>query len=434
MKEKKSIALISSDKIGKHMAGPGIRYFEFAKSFSRFFDVTLIVPDKCDVDPVGFKIKMYDSKHSSSSIAGLVDGFDFVMSQFLRPTALRAIKKKHIRYIADLYDPQSIEVLEQAKYDSAKQQKNLSDFLYYSQALQMWAADLILCSSERQKDLYIGMMLGQRILQPEIYHQSPDLNKLLTTAPFGLSNANPKKATTNVIVEAFPQICAKDKVIFWGGGIWNWFDPLTAIKAVEEIAKERKDVKMVFLGVKHPNPKIDKMKIVEQVLDYCREKDLLDKYIFFNFGWTPYEERAGWLLNSSIGISTHMDNLETRFSFRTRILDYLWAELPIIATEGDCMADLIERKEIGEVVPYNNVEAVKKSILEVIDNPAKNELIKKNIREVKKDFYWDLIVEKICKTFEKDGLVEKKNSWFSFMKLSYCFYLSGFRKKFHYGK
>ena len=434
MKNKQSIALISSDKIGKQMAGPGIRYFEFAKSFSNFFDVTLIVPDECDLKPIGFKIKKYDSKHSSSSIASLVDGHDYVMSQFLRPTALRKIKKKKIKYIADLYDPQSIEVLEQAKYDSKQQQKNLSDFIYYSQSLQIWAADLILCSSERQKDLYVGMMLGQRILQPEVYHQSPDLKKLLITAPFGLSNTKPEVANKNIITETFPQINRDDKVIFWGGGIWNWFDPISAIKAVEEISKERQDVKMVFLGVKHPNPKIDKMKIVEEVLSYCKEKDLLDKYIFFNFGWTPYEERAGYLLNSSIGISTHLDNLETRFSFRTRILDYLWAELPIIATEGDSMADLIIKENLGKVVAYKNVKEIKKSILEIIDNDKERELIKNNIRTAKKEFYWDSIVENIRNTLEDNSLPIKNHSWLDFIKLSYCFYLAGFRKKFHYGK
>jgi hypothetical protein len=36
-----------------------------------------------------------------------------------------------------------------------------------------------------------------------------------------------------------------------------------------------------------------------------------------------------------IGVSAHPAHLETRFAFRTRMLDYLWAGLPIVSTEGE---------------------------------------------------------------------------------------------------
>jgi hypothetical protein len=34
-------------------------------------------------------------------------------------------------------------------------------------------------------------------------------------------------------------------------------------------------------------------------------------------------------------VSTHYEHVETTFAFRTRILDYLWAGLPVVATGGD---------------------------------------------------------------------------------------------------
>ena len=39
----------------------------------------------------------------------------------------------------------------------------------------------------------------------------------------------------------------------------------------------------------------------------------------------PYDERADYLLDADVGVSTHFPHIETEFSFRTRILDYLWA-------------------------------------------------------------------------------------------------------------
>jgi hypothetical protein len=42
-----------------------------------------------------------------------------------------------------------------------------------------------------------------------------------------------------------------------------------------------------------------------------------------------------------VGVSTHRDHLETRLSFRTRMLDYIWAGLPIVCTDGDHFASLV---------------------------------------------------------------------------------------------
>ena len=50
----------------------------------------------------------------------------------------------------------------------------------------------------------------------------------------------------------------------------------------------------------------------------------------------PYARRADYLLDADVGVSLHLDHIETAYSFRTRILDYLWAGLPILATSGDC--------------------------------------------------------------------------------------------------
>ncbi|MFZ3085928.1 MAG: hypothetical protein WA097_04680, partial [Candidatus Hydromicrobium sp.] len=53
------ICIISYDVIGKNMAGPGIRFYEFAKILSNYLDVTLLTPNKIDIDTEGFKTRQY---------------------------------------------------------------------------------------------------------------------------------------------------------------------------------------------------------------------------------------------------------------------------------------------------------------------------------------------------------------------------------------
>ena len=40
----KRLLLVSNDEVGAQMAGPGIRYYQFARQLSDRFDVTLVVP------------------------------------------------------------------------------------------------------------------------------------------------------------------------------------------------------------------------------------------------------------------------------------------------------------------------------------------------------------------------------------------------------
>ena len=171
------------------------------------------------------------------------------------------------------------------------------------------------------------------------------------------------------------------------------------------------------------------METAGKALDYCKEKDLLDKYVFFNFGWTPYDERINYLGRANIGISTHFNNLETRFSFRTRVLDFLWAKLPIIATEGDLMAELVAKHKLGEVVRYENIADIKKAILKLADDKGLVEEIKNNAKDLWKDLTWDKLIENITELINSDSIKPQRPPFLKFLELTFHFYLSGSKKK-----
>ena len=133
-----------------------------------------------------------------------------------------------------------------------------------------------------------------------------------------------------------PGIEDNDKVLLWGGGIWDWLDPLTVIRAVERLALNRNDVRLFFLGLRHPNPGVPQMEMERRALALTEELNLRDRVVFFNENWVPYEERGSYLLEADIGVSAHFDDLETRFAYRTRLLDYIWARLPIVTSQWRC--------------------------------------------------------------------------------------------------
>jgi glycosyltransferase involved in cell wall biosynthesis len=120
-------------------------------------------------------------------------------------------------------------------------------------------------------------------------------------------------------------------------------------------------------------------------------KKLLNQSIFFNKNWIPYEERHNYFLESDVGISTHLEHFETRFSFRTRILDYIYFNLPILCSTGDFFESYIEKNSIGITVTPSDREELKNAILSVGDKKLR-ENFKKNIVSVEKEFYWDSLL------------------------------------------
>src|SRR5262249_28644569 len=74
--------------------------------------------------------------------------------------------------------------------------------------------------------------------------------------------------------------------------------------------------------------------------------------------WVPYEERVNWLLDADCAVSAHLDHVETRFAFRTRLLDCFWAGLPVVCTEGDDLAERVARDDLGGTVAAGDVDGM----------------------------------------------------------------------------
>ena len=176
-----------------------------------------------------------------------------------------------------------------------------------------------------------------------------------------------------------PGIGPDDQVILWGGGIYNWFDPLTLLRAVDKLRARAPGVRLFFLGLKHPNPNVPEMRMAVETRRLSDQLGLTDTHVFFNEGWVAYDDRQNFLLEADIGVSTHLDHVETEFSFRTRILDYLWASLPVVATGGDSFGDIIDAYGVGLTVPPGDVDALEAALFRLLDEPELAQACRRSI-------------------------------------------------------
>jgi GT2 family glycosyltransferase len=408
--QKYNLLIISSDRIGEKMAGTGIRYLEMAKQMSSICNVTLAVPNGCDLDLGEYNISLIDYTYTKSKL--LIQSFaknDIILVQGMILELVPSLKTycNGRIIIVDLYDPYTIENLEVHKQKGLQRRETIHNSDLNALLNQIKFGDYFICANEKQKDFWIGMLSALNKVNPKEFDLSCKLEKLIGLVPFGITVEDPVKTREGAMHEKVSNLQENDKVFIWGGGVWNWFDPLTLIKAIYNISKERNDIKLLFLGVKHPNPDVPEMEMTTNAIKLAEELGIKDKLVFFNMDWVDYNDRQNFLLESYAGVSCHFDNLETRFSFRTRILDYLWAELPIISSEGDYFAEEIEKFGLGLVVKYEDEISIQKAFIKVADDKMFYEETKRNIREYREKYKWNVVTEPL-KQFCLEPLKKKE--------------------------
>ena len=357
------ILIVTRDVMDEKMAGPAIRYWEFARVLSRQAQVTLATPFPTSRSPGAFEIVQYDAERLErlAATSEVIILSTYTLWQFPFLSAAGA------PLVVDLYDPFPLEVLQlQTTRPQAERLHRHANALDALTDLLLWG-DFFLCASERQRDYWLGWLNALDRINPLTCDDDPTLRRLIDVVAFGLPD-EPPCHTHTVLKGVRPGIAPTDRVLLWAGGIYDWLDPLTLIRAMERVAARRTDVKLLFLGIHHPNPEVEPMAMAGQAVALSQELGLYNRYVFFN-DWTPYQERQNYLLEADLGVSLHLAHLETRFSFRTRLLDHLWAGLPTIVTRGDVLAELIARHHLGWVVDYEDVEGVAAAILEGADLP-----------------------------------------------------------------
>jgi glycosyltransferase involved in cell wall biosynthesis len=274
----------------------------------------------------------------------------------------------HKFLVMDGYDPHTFENLawnqERPLEERVKSHRQRLRIL----RLQCAAGDFFICAGERQRMLWLGWLEAAGRVNPLTYDDDPALRALIDTVPTGVP-AVPPQHSRPLVRGVIPGIGQGDPLLVWGGGVWDWLDPLTLIRAMERVAKRYPRVRLYFPGPRHPNQRhVPDMAMRQAAVALCEERGLNGRHVFWG-DWVPYEERQNYLLEADVGCSLHFESVETSFAFRTRVLDYIWAGLPMVVTRGDEASEWVERHGLGAVVDYLDVEGVAAAIEGLISRP-----------------------------------------------------------------
>lgn len=388
----RKILIVSHDRIGENMAGPGIRYHYMAQVLSKYFDVTVGFFSSDFLPETSYERSYQTRLLEASRIDQSFGDMDAIIALWLEEDVITFCHKKRIFLVFDIYAPVPVENL--ALFMFSGNPIDASTDYTYRQSYNLYKkffeyGDLFLFSNRRQLDFWMGYVFGLGMIKVSSYQRRPVFERFIY-APMGIDASINLKHTKDVIRGVIPGITKNDKVLLWTGGIWNWFDAKVLIKAMKLVNNTNPEIKLVFFGIKHPNPNIPAMQEAADAIALSKQLGLYNKTVFVQEGWVPYGERINYLLEADAAVNTAKDSIESEFAHRTRVLDHILARLPTVATSGDYISDEVLAQEgIGVSTPPHDENALSLAIKHILD-PATNKSMRTNIESVRDQYDWNV--------------------------------------------
>ena len=378
--------------INDERRGPGIRSWELARVLSQDHQVSLLVPNDDHPLHADFVVRSCPRAEAGAEILDLLLAEHEViviqgpaLQTYPRLAEILAAGEHYL--VVDLYDPIT---LEQLAVDTGGQ---IGRWLHleYTALLneQLRLGDFFLCATEQQRDYWLGALAALGRLNHDTWDDD-EFRHLIDVVPFGLPAESPPAPSEPVLKGTVPGIDPGDKVILWGGGLWDWLDPLTPVRAMERVAAARPEARLVFFRLAKGWSAMS-----ERTWQLAAELGLLDRHVLF-VPWLPPERWPACLSEADVGLSFHRAGIETHFAFRTRLLDYIWAGLPTVAAGGDALGELVAGHGLGHVVEPGDTEGLAEALISLLEEGDARRSRRDAFRQVAASLTWEQVARPLA--------------------------------------
>ena len=123
---------------------------------------------------------------------------------------------------------------------------------------------------------------------------------------------------------------------------------------------------------------------------YVNTNNMCDKIKFV--GWVKRDELPQFYRNADVFVLPSMDE-----GMPQVVMEAMAAGLPVIATSVGGTVDLIQNNYNGILVSPANFEELKKSIIEIINNPVLLENMRRLNLEISSKRTWEIVTEEYSK-------------------------------------
>ena len=228
--------------------------------------------------------------------------------------------------IADLYVPIHVEVMarEVAEFNLR------AEMLNYERSYRIWEntlkfSDIFLVTSREQKHYYLGLLSGLHIINPLNFSKTR-----MIELPQAIVNAENFRKS--------PRDERNDKInIVWWGGFYPWFDAKKIEKLATILQEKESRIQIQIVGAINP------FITASNFLDHAQKSlQFLENMPNVSITpWVNFEDRSKIFQHADAVLSLNKTSDENEISWRTRLLDCVEFETPILTNGGDPFGEKI---------------------------------------------------------------------------------------------
>ncbi len=356
-----------------HLHAPGIRVWQLAQvvhqqkhavtvgviefgDFQDTHDATVRLRQEALDDRLSVCRFRYHSQRTPQALASLhtFSHFDCVVSttDIMNDVAAR-IPVPLPLWLDYLGDPLTERQLQAAVYNN---DVSLLD-LWRVMAEALLHGDRFSVASTPQKFTIIGQLgllgrLNEFTAANDMVHVIPNCPKVIVEKPRHI-----RKPLKGALIPA------DSFVLLWAGGYNTWSDPETLFQGLERAIRKDPSIYYVSLGGEirgHDNVTFHRFR------ERCEKSDLAAHFHFL--GWVPPSEVPFYYAQADAAINIDLPCYEAEIGTRTRIIDWIHYEIPVITTPLCEPARLLADRGLVAAFAPRNADQLCEAILGVKSN------------------------------------------------------------------
>ncbi len=160
------------------------------------------------------------------------------------------------------------------------------------------------------------------------------------------------------------------------------------LKQVITAINEMPDVELILAGV-------------GSIINYLDKISAEHKHKIQYLGWLSYEKVIQYTISADILFAFYNPAVpNNRYASPNKLFEAMMCGKPIIVNDNTSMAEIVRKEDCGIVVPYGDVDATKRAILTLKNDPALCRRLGENGRRAYETKYsWKIMEERLLKIY-----------------------------------
>lgn len=372
--------ILTGKALGKGLLGPAVRLQAMAEASLHEGHEVHVVVEAPESNPLDESIHLHDLR--SFDLNQIREGDGVIVSPYLNAPVAWKILRSGIAFHLDLYCVTATEQMALWARTPGKARDVERAKLRKRYLLHAMRAESIYVSCMEQWLVVAGMFLSERDwtrggLADALTRKVKEVPMGVKEIPFPSGSANP-----------YPPHLQNRPVFLWGGSLWNWFDLPCLIETFRILQSRGSDAALFFLSGGNRTERASEDDPIRWVHGKAQELGLLGSNVFFNEVSVGPTELAPWLDHCQAGILTNPPSLESLSSWRTRLLDLLWAGKPLVSSGRDPLGDRMQRAGAAIQVAAGDPSALADAVTEIVSSSSRRDSMGDAAHRIAADLSW----------------------------------------------